>query len=214
MNTLENVQEMIQGKIPASKITSCLLSLFLTLFLVGCSIKKNITNQYGLQSYAVMKIFKYPAHHSILLTTPEATAGYTTEEMRYTVKPYELDSFAHNAWYSPPAEMLLPLMVKSLQQSGYFYAVASTSNAEPTDYRIDTQLLELKQNFLKTPAQIDFVVKVVLTHVADNRIIGSRMMEYHLNCREKTPFGGVVAANEATKRFTADLTDFIMHHLV
>jgi cholesterol transport system auxiliary component len=134
--------------------------------------------------------------------------------MRYTVKLHELSSFIHNAWYSPPADMLLPLMVKSLQQSGYFRVIASTSTADATDYRIDTQLIDLKQNFLKYPSQIDFTVKVVLSHVPYSRVIASKIMDYHIICKEKTPFGGVIAANEATKRFTAELTDFIMLHLM
>lgn len=190
--------------------------LFLAVSMVlvsACSpVKESITNQYGLESWAVAH--KINRQQLTLYVSPtEAVAGLTTEEMRYTEKPYELRSFAHNAWYSPPADMLAPLMVKSLQSSGFFKVVTFISNADTADYRLDTQLMMLRQNFLKTPSQMDFTVKAVLTNVAQNRMVASKIMEYHIKCKEKTPFGGVIAANQATKRFTAELTDFIIQHL-
>lgn len=191
-----------------------LILAFSCLSLFGCSpVKLPITNQYSLAAYTVITNIYSTIHPSILVSPPEAVAEYLTENMRYTVKPYELSNFAHNAWSSPPAAMLHPLIAQSLQRTGYFSVVAASLNSDPTDYRLDTQLIELKQNFLKSPVQLDFVVNVVLTYVPTNKVLASRLMAYHVNCPEKTPYGGVIAANEATKRFTAELIDFIMRKI-
>lgn len=183
------------------------------LSLLSCSVKRTVTHEYKLEAYSISKRYAI-SKGSILLSQPEALAGVATESMRYMDKPYEVSNFAHNAWYSPPADMLLPLMVKSMQQSNLFSAVTASIEPPPTDYRLDTQLIDLKQNFLTCPVQLDFIVKTTLTHVPDNRILASKLFEYHIPCKEKTPYGGVLAAQVATKRFTAELTDFIMHHLV
>src|SRR5215208_5447457 len=99
-----------------------LLLAFLILYLAACMpVKKSVTNEYGLQAYSVLKKTNI-ARHTILISPPEAVAGYTSGDMRYSLRPYELSSFAHNAWHSPPADMLLPLIVKSLERSGLFYA--------------------------------------------------------------------------------------------
>ncbi|KTD50358.1 transport protein [Legionella quinlivanii] len=183
------------------------------LFLQGCAVKPTVTNEYKLESFSSEKAASKPIHASILITHPDAATGYDTEEMLYTDKPFEISNFVHNAWMGPPADMLLPLMVQSLQKSGYFYAVASTATSELTDYRLDTQLLELQQNFLKKPSQLDFTAKIVLTHVSDNRIIASRIIELHVPCPSDTPYGGVIAANQATGLFTAGVTKFVLNHV-
>lgn len=183
----------------------------LLILLMACSpIKVPVSNQYILGAYSDKHLANQLTKQSILITTPEAVGGYQTEQMLYIKKPFELSPFANNAWADTPANMLFPLIVQSLQRSGYFYAVASSLNAEKTTYRLDTQLIELKQNFLKKPSVIDLVVKVVLTHVKDNRVIASRLFSQHLSCPMDTPYGGVIAANRATTNFTAELTDFVV----
>ncbi|CDZ77825.1 ABC-type uncharacterized transport system, auxiliary component [Legionella massiliensis] len=192
-----------------------ILVLILTGFLLSaCSpVKTSISNQYKLDSYSAKPLGGSSAKQSILITAPEAASGYQSTEMLYVKKAYELSSFANNAWVDQPANMLLPLLAQSLQRSGYFYAVTSSVNSEHTDYRLDTQLIELQQNFLKKPSQIDLVVKVVLTHMSDNRVIASRVISQHINCPTDTPYGGVIAANLATNRFTAEVSDFVVSHI-
>ena len=189
------------------------LTLSLCCLLAACSpVKPTITNEYKLDTFSEKKLANHYSKLSLLVAVPEAVAGYDTQDMRYINKPYELSSYAHNAWVDTPAEMLLPLILQSLQRSGYFYVVASTPVTENTDYRLDTQLIELEQNFLTKPSRIDLTVKVVLTHVPDNRIVASQLISEHVNCPSDTPYGGVVAANQATKLFTAKLVNFVITH--
>lgn len=184
------------------------------LLLTNCSsIQTPITDQYRLSGYSHQVLRNHPTTHSILVNKPEAVAGYETNQMLYINKPYELTPFAHNAWVNPPAEMLFPLIVESLQTSGYFFAVASSPTAESTQYRIDTQLIELHQNFLVRPSVIELTVKVVLTDAPNNHVIASKMIKERVPCVKNTPYGGVMAANEATRRFTAELTRFVSHAL-
>lgn len=184
-----------------------------SVLLSGCAVKPAITNQYKLSAFSVQTYGNHPVRKSILISPPEAAAGYQTDQMLYTDKPFEISPFAHNGWLNPPADMLLPLIAQSLQRSEYFFAVASTANAEQTDYRLDTQLIELHQNFIQKPSRIDFVAKVVLTRITDNQVIASLLLNYHLPCPTDTPYGGVIAANQAVKLFTAEVTSFIVKHV-
>jgi len=188
-----------------------LIIILLGLALTACSpVKTTVSNLYKLDAYSTKKFSPSYTHQSLLITMPEATAGYQFSTMLYVKKPFELASFANNAWVDQPAHMLLPLLAQSLQSSNYFYAISSSINSEHTDYRLDTQLIELQQNFLKKPSQIDLVVKVVLTHVSDSRAVASRVFSEHANCPTDTPYGGVVAANLATKRLTARISEFVV----
>lgn len=186
--------------------------LFGTFLLVAaCSpIKTTVSNQYKLETYSAKKTMGAHTGHSLLISLPDAIPGYQTEQMLYTNKPFELSSFAHSAWISSPANMLYPLITQSLQHSHYFSAIASGPDADKTDYRLDTQLIELQQNFLTKPSQIQLIANVVLTHIADSRIVASRIISITQPCPADTPYGGVIAANKAALAFTARLSDFVI----
>lgn len=191
-----------------------LLLAVIHLLLAGCSpVKPAITNQYTLAAYSNKRVTQHAAPVSILVNAPEAVGGYQTEQMLYMNKPFELSAFAHNGWVDPPADMLFPLILQSLQHSGYFYAVASSPASESTDYRLDTQLLELKQNFLVKPSAIDFKAKVVLNRIRDNKVVASKVIALRIACPANTPYGGVVAANKAASLFTAQVTDFVIQQV-
>ncbi|WED44679.1 ABC-type transport auxiliary lipoprotein family protein [Legionella cardiaca] len=180
---------------------------------MGCSVKPLITDQYKLGAFSKKQLTKKSSNHSIFVNTPDAVAGYQSESMLYTDKAYELTPFVHSAWVDEPAEMLLPLIVQSLQRSGYFRVVASSPGAEVAEYRLDTQLIELQQNFLTKPSTVNFVVKIVLVRVEDNHVVASRIINHLVPCPADTPYGGVIAANRATELFTAILTQFVVKHI-
>lgn len=184
------------------------------LVLVACSpIKIPVTNQYQLIEYSSKTLAKNPRHFALWVTPPEAVAGYQTEQMLYVTKPFQQEYFVKNSWTNPPGEMLYPLMVQSLQKTGFFYAVMSSVYSQGADYRLDTQLLSLEQNFLKKPSVMDFSAKVVLTRVTDNKVLASKIISQHIPCPTDTPYGGVVAANKATLQFTAIMSDFVVSHI-
>lgn len=190
-----------------------LLSLFV-LGLTACSaVKVPVTHQYQLTNFSGKVWSNHHSGKSILVTLPDAVAGYQTEQMVYVNKPYQLSAFAKNAWTAPPAEMLYPLIVQSLQRTNYFYAVASSPYAQVTNYRLDTQLLRLEQNFLRNPSVLELAAKVVLTRVSDNSVIGSRVISVTVPCPKNSPEGGVYAANQATIRLTSGITDFVISRL-
>lgn len=179
--------------------------------LTACSpIKTPVSNQYKLEAYTIPKLPHKKTSLSILVSQPEAMPGYQTEQMLYIQKPFEISAFAHSTWISSPANMLYPLIMQSLQKTQYFDAVASGPYVDKADYRLDTQVLSLQQSFLPKPSTIDLVVKVVVTQVADNRVVSSRIFQEHANCPMDTPYGGVIAANQATKAFTAALSKFVV----
>jgi cholesterol transport system auxiliary component len=184
------------------------------LVLIACSpVKIPVTNQYQLAEYSTKQLTRNSRAIALWVTTPEAVSGYQTEQMLYINKPFQLTAFVKNSWTNPPADMLYPLMIQSLQRTGYFYAVMSSVYSQGADYRLDTQLLTLNQNFLQKPSVLEFSAKVVLTRVNDNKVIASKIISLNVPCLSDTPYGGVVAANKATHRFTAIMSEFVVSHI-
>ena len=195
------------------KITLLFLLIAYALLTACSPIKTTVTNQYKLESFSAKQITQKPTHLSLLVSQPDAIAGYQTEQMMYNSKPFELSSFVHSAWISSPANMLYPLIIQSLEKSHYFFAIASGPDADRTNYRLDTQLFELQQNFLTKPSTVQLVAKVIITHIADNRVLSSRIITQRIPCPQDTPLGGVIAANQATTAFTAAVTDFVIKQI-
>lgn len=181
--------------------------------LTSCAIKPPVINQFQLTSFSTQKISTKASNHTLFVTPPEAVDGYQTNQMQYIIKPFELHGFTKNSWFSPPATMLYPLLIQSLQQSGYFNAVGSGSYVNKAEYRIDTQLLALQQNFITKPSTLELKTKAILTRVSNNRIIASHTFDLHIPCPQDSPYGGVIAANHATQILTKEIVHFVIQNI-
>jgi cholesterol transport system auxiliary component len=183
------------------------------IFLTACtSIKLPVTEQFQLTQFSD-KVYQTPHGDSTLFVSPpEALRGYDSVKMNYSTQPFEVKAFAHHAWLGSPAQMIHPLLTQSLQNSGYFRAVSSGIYSDKTDFRLDSQLLMLQQNFICKPSQMVLVMKLVLNDVKNNTVIASKIFHYRIPCPSDTPYGGVLAANTAVKQFTNDAVKFVAEH--
>ncbi|MDF1647009.1 MAG: ABC-type transport auxiliary lipoprotein family protein [Legionellaceae bacterium] len=188
--------------------------LSLLLITTGCSpVKKTVTNQYNLT------LLPYAARHhahtpyALLISKPEAMAGYRTEQMLYVKQRFTLLPFAKNAWSNPPADMLYPLLVQRFQDSHAFRAITSSPYADKADYRLDTQLIALHQDFLSNKSILKFTAKITVTRISDNRVLASRLLTQNVPCKTNTPYAGVVAANQASSAFVEKTLDFVIRQV-
>lgn len=182
--------------------------------LSSCSpIKTPVTHQYTLDIPAHKQTVHKHLSSTLLISKPEAMAGYQTEQMLYVKTPFTLEPFAKNAWVSPPADMLYPVLVEHFQSSHAFRAITSAPFADKTDYRLDTQLITFNQNFLSKQSVLKFTAKIALTRVSDNHVLASRLIVKQIPCTQNTPLGGVIAANQASVSFTEDALKFVIKHI-
>ena len=197
---------------PFRLITLSLLSLLL--LTTSCSpVKTSVTNQYTLTFFHPKTQHKTHMPYALLISKPEAMAGYRTEQMLYVKKPFTLEPFAKNAWSNPPADMLYPLLVQRFQDSHAFRAITSSPYADKADYRLDTQLIKLHQNFLAKKSTLQLTAKITVTRVSDNHVLASRLITENIPCTTNTPYGGVVAANQASRIFVGKTLDFVIRQV-
>lgn len=191
------------------------MKFFLFLFILLCSgcssVKPNIINHYSLTQYSAKKIYQKKSEHTLLVSIPEAVAGFQSEQMKYTIKPFALSSFTKNSWSNPPASMIYPLLIQSLQKSGYFEAVGSGAFVNKGEFRLDTQLIELKQDFTCHPSMLKLKMKAMIVKVSENYLQSARIFEIQVPCPQNTPYGGVIAANKATSILTQKITSYVIH---
>jgi cholesterol transport system auxiliary component len=136
----------------------------------------------------------------LLVSTPQAEAGYDGRRMAYTERPFELRYFASNSWADDPARMLEPLLVRRLEALGKYRAVITPGAGADAGLRLDTWLEALVQEFQVTPAQVRIVLRVQLTDLAGRRILASERIETTAPTPSADPYGGVIAANRALEQ--------------
>lgn len=151
-------------------------------------------------------------HLSLLVSTPVASPGYQTSAMIYMITPYELKSFADNRWVAPPGQMLLPLFVQSIRNTGYFSAVVSPPFSGLTRYHLDTQLLKLQQEFLLPTSVVRFSVQASLVSSRTSLVVASRLFEVVVPTQTNNPYGGVLAANQAAAIVSDRIAKFCMRY--
>jgi len=190
------------------------LAILLLLNLTACTaIKLPLTEKYQLTQFSNKVYTTNRGTKSLFVSPPEALRGYDSIKMHYSTQAFEVKSFAHHAWLGSPAQMIHPLLTQSIQQSGYFKAVTSGIYSDKTDYRLDSQLLMLQQNFITQPSILFMVIKVVLNDTKNNTVLASKILQYKIPCPSDTPYGGVLAANKAVRQFTQDTVKFIAENI-
>lgn len=145
---------------------------------------------------------------AVLVTAPQASAGFDSQKMIYTRQAHKLEYFAHNEWIDPPARMIAPLIVSALEASGAFRAVVSSPGSSSGDLRLDTEVLLLQQEFMSKPSQVRFALRASLVEETTRRVVATRDFEVLQPSPSDDPYGGVQAANFAVRAVLQRLAAF------
>jgi len=121
---------------------------------------------------------------------------------------HQLEYFSHNEWIDPPARMLSPLILTATRNSGAFRAVVHAPSSANGDLRLDTEVLQIQQEFFGEPSQVRFALRADLVEEGSRRIIASREFVVVEAAPAATPYGGVLAANRAVHSVLESLAAF------
>ncbi len=145
---------------------------------------------------------------TLVVSSPRATAAFDSRRIIYVHQPHRLEYFAHSEWVDTPARMLSPLVVEALEKSGAFRDVVPAQSSASGDLRLDTEVLQLQQEFESRPSRVRFSLRAHLVEVATRRVIAARNFEEAATAPSDDPYGGVVAANQAVRTVLENLAAF------
>lgn len=191
--------------------------LLIIIFVAGALVACGPIATRPMDTYTISSLKKYvraprrTTKLTLLVSNPTAAPGYQTSAMIYMATPFELKSFADNRWVAPPAQMLLPMFVRALRNTSYFYAVVAPPFVGITNLRLDTQLIKLQQEFLLPTSQLRLIVQASLVSNVTNRIVASRQFEVVIPTSENNPYGGVLAANKAAATLSRKIAQFAVN---
>jgi cholesterol transport system auxiliary component len=149
----------------------------------------------------------------LFVAPPRAGAGFNSTRIAYTQRPFELSYYAHHEWVDSPAQMLGPLLVTALENSGHYRAVLNQPSSGLADLRLDTELLGLWHEFQTLPSQGKVIVRVQLIDLAARRVLGTRTIQAAADAPEDNPVGGVAALNLALHKALLEVVKFCTEQL-
>jgi cholesterol transport system auxiliary component len=140
----------------------------------------------------------------------DGNAAYDTTRMAYTVKSYEVAYFRDNQWAGTPAQMIQPLLVRTLQQTGFFRAILSPPESEPPSFMLRSEILELIQDHTTNPPVLRLRLRLQLFDASGRPIAGHEIVEQE-TMADAVPYAGVVAANDAVAKALRDAAQFVLN---
>jgi len=193
------------------------LSILMLLNMVSCGILP--ANATAPKSYLLDIPFESlstsnPQGKVLLVSMPQAAAGYDTVGLMYIRTPYVLEYYTESKWIDTPAQMLLPLLVHSLEATGYFNAVLSANAAAVSgELRLDTEIIRLYQDFQIEPSQVHLVLRAQLLNMVTRQVIATHVFEVKEFSPSQNAEGNVVATNQAITNVLKIITKFVMAQL-
>ncbi|WP_431273056.1 ABC-type transport auxiliary lipoprotein family protein [Variovorax ureilyticus] len=145
---------------------------------------------------------------TLIVDLPRAAPGFETAQIAYVRRPYEIEYFAHNQWVDTPSNMLAPKMVRAIGRTGAFHAVLGTPTLAIGQFRLETELLRLQQDFSTTPSHVRLTLRATLIDTATRKVVASREFDARVDAPTDDPYGGVIAAQHAAAQVVAELASF------
>ena len=196
-----------------AQLATRLFGVVFALSLAGCALLSAPPPQTSKQILNKMppEVPQRSSRGAVLVVYPPQTRPvYDTTEMAYMTRPYEIAYFSQHEWAEPPAQMLQPLLVGTLQNTRVFSAVLTPPYAGRHSYALRTEIRELIADFTSEPAALQLSLRFQLSEGATGAVVGVKDISVREPMQQKTPYAGVVAGNEATAKALLELARFVV----
>ncbi len=134
---------------------------------------------------------------TLLVGIPRAGPGFDSPRMAYVSEPHALAYFARHQWVDTPERMLQPLLARAAEGTGRFEAVVQAPTSVAASLRLDTEIVQLVQDFSVRPSVVRLVLRIQLVDLDARRVLATREVRASAPAVSDDPLGGVDAANRA-----------------
>jgi cholesterol transport system auxiliary component len=190
-----------------------IFSVLCVVLLSGCALLspvKTDTKQYALTDIPLDLPSERTHSGTLLVLFPDTEPLYATTQMVYTTQAYQIGYFSQNEWAETPSQMIQPLIVETLRHTHYFSEVLPSPDFGRHTFVLRSEILNLKQDFTSEPAMLRLTMRFYLSREATNQVIATRELSVSEPMRERNPYAGVVAANEAMVTLLRELAALVV----
>ncbi len=182
----------------------------LFVMLSACAAKVDIPNKYLLNRMPDVVPVKRKRAVILMVAPPEIRQIYNTTQMAYTMKPFEIAYYSLNQWANVPQEMFMPLVVQTMQDTHHFKAIVTPPYNGRYDYLLATHILELVQDYSCGAPVVRMTVRAQIIKASSGSVVATRQFSAIVPLPQRTPYGGVFAANKATAHILERIAVFTL----
>jgi len=187
-----------------------LIALLCLLMLSGCLSPAKVTpsTRYLLNKMPCDIPVKRKRPIVLLVSQPETRPVYNTTQMAYSIRPYQISYYSLNQWAEVPTDMFQPLLVETMVQTHHFKAIVTPPFDGHYDYVLNTEIVELLQDYTCRNPVLRMTVRAQILRAASGKLIGTRTFSVVQPLSQRSPVGGVYAANAATAQILNGIACF------
>ena len=146
---------------------------------------------------------------TLLVNLPRAQAGFDTPRIAYLLRSHAVNYYANNQWADTPPRMLAPLLVQAMEKTGCWRVAVQMPAAVHGDYRLDTEILHLQQEFLSQPSRVRLTLRTQLVELNGQSVIATQQFEILEEAPSEDAYGGVIASNRAVGKLLEQVADWV-----
>jgi cholesterol transport system auxiliary component len=146
---------------------------------------------------------------TVLVLRTQARPAFDTTQMAYSLRPHHIGFYREHQWAERPAQMLQPLLVRTLERTGAYAAVLSPPHAGAVGFAVQAEVVELLQDFGVEPPLLRLALRV---QVSDGALQAPAVRDFSVlePLPARNAEGGVLAANAAMERALRDIAGFVL----
>ena len=137
-----------------------------------------------------------------------AHPGFDTPRMAFLREPNRLEYFAYNRWVEAPARMLTPLLTQALEAGNAFGSVVQAPGSAHAQLRLDTELVNLTQDFSVKPSRMRLVLRAQIVDTQTHGVRASRVFDVQAAAASEDARGGVEAVNRTLPALLTQLAEW------
>lgn len=150
------------------------------------------------------------ARGTVLVFPPATMPVYDTVLMAYRTESRQIAYFGRREWGATPSQMIQPLVVATLEKTRAFRVVLVPPYTGAYEYSLNTQVLDLIQDFTTNSATLVLSLRFQLLGHGASGIIAARDISVREPMLQRNSQAGVMAANDATAKALQQMAEFVL----
>ena len=149
---------------------------------------------------------------TLLVAHPDTNPAYNTVRLAFTDHPYQISYYSFSHWAESPADMLMPLIAETMQNTHRFRAIITPPYTGQYDYMLRTQIKTLRIDYTRPIPVLQLDIQAQMIHAGSGNVVSSREFKTSVPLARRSPYSAVVAANEATAILLKKLAVWCVAH--
>lgn len=187
-----------------------ILLVIMLIITSGCTPSVNQVepyNYYTLQyQHSANKAAK-PLYDFVKIDLPHTSSKRMTENIVYSEKPYQKNSYSQNKWKEPLPVMFQEWLVQSIDEMNLFKGVLRVASRANVPLMLETDIVKFEHVLYKN--EVDISLRVILIQYNKRHILQQKLFNYRIKVAQPSAESAVIAFNNALIEFDRDLYQWL-----